>query len=690
MDPERWRKIEELYESIVERSPAERAVLLAQADPDIRAEVDALLAQPSGGALLDQAAADLLDESSSNQLPTGETDNAIDSPGQDVRAPPAGARLERHTSMPWFLWLALSFGAVVFGCYAFGAWIILRHSETAKLFGWEATLQNHQRIISGVDPSGAAAGKLHNGDRLLSFNEDRRAEQIGPQLFMYFLPPGSAYTVRVWRSPIESDLNLALNLPKRPTNAFILSRVLELIPVLICLLLAMFMAWLRPDYDLARLGFTLFIVDSLRLLYLTLDQYVGAGLGASSVLIPAFWWISENWTFGLAYHFVLRFFANVLRERLWSFLLFVVYAICTLFCVVNAVWAGLLFLGPTKATDLVSQNVPLLNVHDALANQFRHGFEAGMLLLTLVALAVGYRRVKDSDQRRRVRWFVFGSVVAAVPFLACACLFLVLDFWHGTPAGSQQWGARLDSVSLSFIVIPLVLTYAVVKHRILGIEVVIRQGVRYLLARNVLRVILLMPIVGLLLPIVRHPDRPLTDIFGRNSLYLNLALLIRLSASFKYRRQLRAALDRRFFREAYDQELILSQLIEHIAEIDSLAEISELASRQLAATMHLDSISVFYRESASSEMRLRCTSSGGPELGPALKDDMCTLRLARETRKALDTLDLDRAGTVAFPWCWVIRLGCDRRRSRPTRSSLRCSSHSGVRWTRQSYSWSAR
>jgi Tol biopolymer transport system component/predicted Ser/Thr protein kinase len=71
MDPERWRNIEKLYESVVERSPAERAALLAQADPDIRREVEVLLAQPSGGALLDQPAADLLGESSVIQLPAG-------------------------------------------------------------------------------------------------------------------------------------------------------------------------------------------------------------------------------------------------------------------------------------------------------------------------------------------------------------------------------------------------------------------------------------------------------------------------------------------------------------------------------------------------------------------------------------------------------------------------------------------
>ena len=347
----------------------------------------------------------------------------------------------------------------------------------------------------------------------------------------------------------------------------------------------------------------------------------------------------------------------MLKERLWWILLFVVYTICGLFSVVNGIWAALLIRGLVTATALVSQNATLLSVRDALTNEFRHGFEGGALLLIVAALVFGYRRVKESDQRRRVRWLVFGTTVAIVPFFACVGFFLVLDVWHGTPAGAQQWGARLNPASYSLIAIPLVLTYSVVKHRILGIEVVIRQGVKYLLARNVLRVILVLPIIGLVLPILLNPNRPLADAFSRNSLYLNLTLLVALSVSFKYHKQLSATVDRRFFREAHDQERVLNELIEQIGEIDSLAEISTLVSQQLMATMHPHSISVFYRETARSELRLRCRSGSGLEMGPALADNLQILRMARETRTPLDSLALDRAELPAFERDWLHNLG---------------------------------
>ena len=56
MTPERFRQIEELYHAARERTGAERAALLAHTDPELRREIESLLAQPSGGQFLDQPA----------------------------------------------------------------------------------------------------------------------------------------------------------------------------------------------------------------------------------------------------------------------------------------------------------------------------------------------------------------------------------------------------------------------------------------------------------------------------------------------------------------------------------------------------------------------------------------------------------------------------------------------------------
>ena len=67
MTPEHFRQIEELYHATREAAPEERAALLAQADPELRRKVEALLAQPKGAEFLErpavQNAADLLENS---------------------------------------------------------------------------------------------------------------------------------------------------------------------------------------------------------------------------------------------------------------------------------------------------------------------------------------------------------------------------------------------------------------------------------------------------------------------------------------------------------------------------------------------------------------------------------------------------------------------------------------------------
>jgi eukaryotic-like serine/threonine-protein kinase len=53
MTPERFQQIEKLYQAARERTGEERAALLAQTDPELRREIESLLAQRTGGEFLD-------------------------------------------------------------------------------------------------------------------------------------------------------------------------------------------------------------------------------------------------------------------------------------------------------------------------------------------------------------------------------------------------------------------------------------------------------------------------------------------------------------------------------------------------------------------------------------------------------------------------------------------------------------
>jgi eukaryotic-like serine/threonine-protein kinase len=75
MTPERFQRIEELYHAAREGTAEERAALLAQTDPELRLEIESLLAHHTGGELLDQPAmqnsAEPLDESTTGIFISG-------------------------------------------------------------------------------------------------------------------------------------------------------------------------------------------------------------------------------------------------------------------------------------------------------------------------------------------------------------------------------------------------------------------------------------------------------------------------------------------------------------------------------------------------------------------------------------------------------------------------------------------
>ena len=72
MTPERFRQIEELYHAARKGSADERAALLAQADPELRRDVESLLAEPVGGEFMDrpafQNAPQLLEDSTGHRF----------------------------------------------------------------------------------------------------------------------------------------------------------------------------------------------------------------------------------------------------------------------------------------------------------------------------------------------------------------------------------------------------------------------------------------------------------------------------------------------------------------------------------------------------------------------------------------------------------------------------------------------
>jgi len=230
------------------------------------------------------------------------------------------------------------------------------------------------------------------------------------------------------------------------------------------------------------------------------------------------------------------------------------------------------------------------------------------LIVGVGALVWNYRRL-DVSERRRVRVLMIGVTSGAA-----AGAPLAIAYWTGTRADFAH-SSYLASPLFAFgtiliLLLPLSLTYAVVRHRLFDVSVIVRIGVRYALARGVLGALMPAIAAAMVVDALLHGDQPLTQIVvSRAWIYLGLAA----AAWIAYRRQRNwlEAIDRRFFREKYDARRLLGELAADIRQARSLDRVAPKAVAQVEAALHPQFASVMIRRPDAGSFETIAASPAG-------------------------------------------------------------------------------
>ncbi len=219
----------------------------------------------------------------------------------------------------------------------------------------------------------------------------------------------------------------------------------------------------------------------------------------------------------------------------------------------------------------------------------------------------GYRMgtTQDPDDRRRLRLLNFGATAALLPIFP-----LVL--------ANGLFGLSWASVSpllmvpalLALALLPLTLAYVIVVERAMGISVVLRQGLQYALARRGIRVLQALGIglaltAGLALALDPELNRP-RKIQAIATGVLFAAVLGRAGE------RLRGWLDRRFFREAYDAERLLSEVSDELQELVDVRKVVDTLARRLSDALHASRLAVLLREGAALQPAFAVGYAGAP------------------------------------------------------------------------------
>ncbi len=140
------------------------------------------------------------------------------------------------------------------------------------------------------------------------------------------------------------------------------------------------------------------------------------------------------------------------------------------------------------------------------------------------------------------------------------------------------------------LLFPLTLAYVIVVERALDVGVVIRQGVQYALATRAVRLVQV-GVTGTAIfyavTLAQSTDvnRP------RRMTYLALAVAVGLGAR-RGAEHLRVWVDRRFFREVYSAENVLSDLADKVRTIVEAQPLLETVASHISNSLHVDKVAV--------------------------------------------------------------------------------------------------
>ncbi len=463
--------------------------------------------------------------------------------------------------------------SVYFGLYVYSVFLPRKGSSDGFSASWDGTGQ--PRIV-GVDADSPATGLVQVGDEMIAINGVNIREN--PSILLgNELPPGTRFTLTIRRAGQLQDISI-LTVPHRGRIQFGTFYYVNLL----FLLTAWAIFLLRPADKQAWLlalmlaSFTGMIDNAPDNLPDGLRMFAG-GINALGLLF-----------FPIFVHFFLIFpeASPLLRRRprleTW------IYLPC------------LLVVLPALAPGRVS---PLMGLRLMNFQWFQYLIHAVIFIVIvflaggLVCLALNYRAANPSA-RRKLRVVMAGS---AAGFFNLLVLIVGDSIGMKTVWPSlREWAG--NALLITMPLVPLSFMYAIARHKVIPVSLMIRRGVRYVLVSRgsvLLEGIAVTVSVTILLTYVFSRFRPSGIVIGLVSAFV--AIVTWRLEGWLHNKYLAPLIDRKFFRQAYDSQKIMAELADSLRSTTDLPHLCEQVATRIQTALQTESVAVLLRDEATGD-----------------------------------------------------------------------------------------
>jgi PAS domain S-box-containing protein len=216
-----------------------------------------------------------------------------------------------------------------------------------------------------------------------------------------------------------------------------------------------------------------------------------------------------------------------------------------------------------------------------------------------------YRRAPSGVLRQQLKWVTWGTVAAILPFL----FLYIVPYFAGKVPGSWQ---KLSAISLALL--PLCFGYAIIRYRLMDVDIIFKRGLAYTVATLVV-VVVYFTVVAL--------GGELSHLFAPNSRMINvLAVLLAAFLLQPMRDLVQSRLDRYFYRDRLDYRRTLIEFGSTLTREVRLEPMLASVLDRISQTFLVDRLALFLRDPGA-EGRLRLARSMG--IDPAAAEDLSFL-----------------------------------------------------------------
>lgn len=220
--------------------------------------------------------------------------------------------------------------------------------------------------------------------------------------------------------------------------------------------------------------------------------------------------------------------------------------------------------------------------------------------LAAAVLVKSYLQAKDALLRQQMKWVTRGTILAIVPFT----FFYVIPFLMGQYVPTTAM--KISGLSLVFL--PLTFAYAIVRYRLMDVDLIFKRGVTYTLSTALIAA-LYFGAVALSAEVV-HNRLPSFGSWGLLASIMATAILFE-----PLKNWIQARVDRFFYRKRYDYRRTLIDFGRELSsETDLKALLASVVDR-LSRTLMVDRVAIFTARQGGGFVLANCAGFTAP---PAL------------------------------------------------------------------------